>query len=211
MGTESHPAMAIARCAQPQEASRQKDRSPWVIVDARLRTARASCRCERLPRTAARMAAPHLPAIQLPNTWRSVLTRALYERADDASCPPLDELEAEYGRSGACLPAAYHDDAADARFWLVGLKERAAKYLHLSLRNRAPGPSWCTPEAQGIARTCRTTSNDRRNRGGSAVLIIAIRGINARRDAVAGLQVAPRGARGHQVRMGPRPVQSITQ
>lgn len=75
------------------------------------------------------MAATYLPTIPLPAAWRPVLARALDERAGDALCPTLDELQAEYGRSGAWLPSAYHGDATDARFWLVGLQERAAQYL----------------------------------------------------------------------------------
>ncbi|MDM0057692.1 hypothetical protein [Variovorax fucosicus] len=102
-------------------------KSPTPHEFAVLRVLRADA--ERLPRTAARMAATYLPTIQLPTTWRSVLTRALDERAGVTSCPPLDELQAAYGRSGAWLPAAYHGDATDARFWLVGLEERAVEYL----------------------------------------------------------------------------------
>lgn len=84
---------------------------------------------ERRSREAARIAATYLPAMELPDAWRSVLTRALDERAGEISCPPLDELQAEYGRSGAWLPASYHGDATDARFWLVGLEQRAAESL----------------------------------------------------------------------------------
>ena len=102
-------------------------RLPTPHEFAVLRVLRADA--EHLSRTAARMAATYLPTIELPATWRSVLTRALDERAGDVSCPPLDELQAEYGRSGAWLPASYHGDATDARFWLVGLQERAAEYL----------------------------------------------------------------------------------
>ena len=102
-------------------------RLPTPHEFAVLRVLRADA--ERLPRPAARMAATYLPTIQLPDTWRSVLTRALNEGAGDIICPPLDELQAEYGSSGAWLPAAYHGDATDARFWLVGLEERAAEYL----------------------------------------------------------------------------------
>lgn len=75
------------------------------------------------------MAATYLPTIQVPDSWRPVLARALDEQAGNATCPPLDELHAEYGRLGAWLPASYHGDAMDARFWLVGLDERAAEYL----------------------------------------------------------------------------------
>ena len=92
-----------------------------------LRVLRADA--ERLPRTAAKIAATYLPAVSLPDNWRSVLTRALNERAGETLCPPLDELQAEYGRSGAWLPAAYHGDATDARFWLVGLEAQAVEYL----------------------------------------------------------------------------------
>lgn len=102
-------------------------RPPTPHEFAVLRVLRADA--ERLPRTAARMAATYLPSIQLPDAWRSVLARALNERAGDATCPPLDELQAEYGGLGAWLPASYHGDATDARFWLVGLDERAAEYL----------------------------------------------------------------------------------
>jgi hypothetical protein len=102
-------------------------RPPTPHEFAVLRVLRAEA--ERLPHTAARMAATYLPTIELPATWRPVLARALNERAGDATCPPLDELQAEYGRLGAWLPAAYHGDATDARFWLVGLQDHAAEYL----------------------------------------------------------------------------------
>jgi hypothetical protein len=102
-------------------------RLPTPHEFAVLRVLRADA--EHLSRTAARLAATYLPTIELPATWRAVLTRALDERAGDLSCPPLDELQAEYGRPGAWLPAAYHGDATDARFWLVGLQERAVEYL----------------------------------------------------------------------------------
>lgn len=102
-------------------------RLPTPHEFAVLRVLRADA--ERLPCQAARIAATYLPTVQMPDTWRPVLTRALDDRAGDTSCPPLDELQAEYGRSGAWLPAAYHGDATDARFWLVGLEERAAGYL----------------------------------------------------------------------------------
>jgi hypothetical protein len=91
--------------------------------------ARVRADAERLPHTAARMAATYLPTIQMPDAWRSVLARALNERTGDATCPRLDELQMEYGRLGAWLPASYHGDATDARFWLVGLEERAAECL----------------------------------------------------------------------------------
>ena len=102
-------------------------RLPTLHEFAVMRVLRAEA--EHLPREAARIAATYLPAVELPAEWRPVLARALEERAGDATCPPLDELQAEYGRLGAWLPAAYHGDAADARFWLVGLQEHAVEYL----------------------------------------------------------------------------------
>ncbi|WP_093159466.1 hypothetical protein [Variovorax sp. YR216] len=103
-------------------------RPPTMHEFAVLRVLRAEA--ERLPHAAAAMAAAYLPTIPLPDdNWRSVLGRALGERAGDVPCPPLDELVAGYGRPGAWLPAAYHGDATDARYWLVGLLERTAEYL----------------------------------------------------------------------------------
>ena len=93
-----------------------------------LRVLRADA--EHLPRAAARMAALYLAIIPMPDNWLSMLTRALDQRAGDTPlCPPLDELVAEFGRPGAWLPSAYHGDATDMRFWLVGLQEHAAEYL----------------------------------------------------------------------------------
>lgn len=103
-------------------------RPPTMHEFAVLRVLRAEA--ERLPRFAAAMALAYLPTFLLPDdNWRSVLGRALSERAGDVPCPPLDELVTEYGRPGAWLPAAYHGDATDARYWLVGLLEHAAEYL----------------------------------------------------------------------------------
>jgi hypothetical protein len=93
-----------------------------------LRVLRADA--ERLPRMAAAIALVYLPTIQLPEgNWRSVLARALDDRAGDVARAQLDDLVAEYGRPGAWLPAAYHGDATDARYWIVGLLEHAAEYL----------------------------------------------------------------------------------
>jgi len=100
---------------------------PTLHEFAVLRVLRADA--ERLPHAAAKIAATYLPTMALPDNWRPVLTRALNERAGETLCPPLDELQAEYGRFGAWLPAAYHGDATDARFWLVGLEAQAVKYL----------------------------------------------------------------------------------
>ncbi len=108
-------------------------RPPTLHEFAVLRVLRAEA--EHLPRAAARMAATYLPTLELPSAWRPMLARALEERAGDLTCPPLDELHAEYGRLGAWLPAAYHGDATDARYWLVGLQEHAAEYLP-----RSPSP-----------------------------------------------------------------------
>ena len=102
-------------------------RSPTPHEFAVLRVLRAEA--EHLPRMAARIAATYLPTIELPTTWRQVLARALDERAGEVTCPPIDELHAEYGRLGAWLPPAYHGDATDARFWLVGVQGHAAEYL----------------------------------------------------------------------------------
>jgi hypothetical protein len=103
-------------------------RPPSMHEFAVLRVLRADA--EHLPRAAAAMAAAYLPTLPLPDdNWRSVLTRALKERAGDAPCPPLGDLVAEYGRPGAWLPAAYHGDATDARYWLVGLLEHAIEFL----------------------------------------------------------------------------------
>ena len=102
-------------------------RPPTLHEFAVLRVLRAEA--EHLPQMAARMAATYLPTIELPSSWRPMLARALEERAADVTCPALDELQAEYGRLNAWLPAAYHGDAADARYWLVGLHEHAAEYL----------------------------------------------------------------------------------
>ena len=102
-------------------------RPPTPHEFAVLRVLRAQA--EHLPRMAARIAAAYLPAVELPTAWRPMLARALEERAGELTCPPLDELQAEYGRLGAWLPAAYHGDATDARFWLVGLQDHAAEYL----------------------------------------------------------------------------------
>ena len=101
-------------------------RPPTLHEFAVLRVLRSDA--ERLSAKAARLAATYLPAIDLPPSWRPVLARALELRAGEAACPPLDELQAEYGRLGAWLPPSYHGDATDARFWLVGLDERAAEY-----------------------------------------------------------------------------------
>lgn len=103
-------------------------RPPTMHEFAVLRVLRADA--ERLSRVAAGMAAAYLPTISLPDdNWRSVLTRALNDRAGDVPRQPFDDLVAEYGRPGAWLPAAYHGDATDARYWLVGLLEHAAEYL----------------------------------------------------------------------------------
>jgi len=101
-------------------------RPPTLHEFAVLRVLRADA--EHLTRMAARIAATYLPTIELPASWRLVLAQALDKQAGDARCAPLDELQAEYGRLGAWLPASYHGDATDARFWLVGLDERAAEY-----------------------------------------------------------------------------------
>ena|SRR5215469_660798 len=103
-------------------------RPPTMHEFAVLRVLRAEA--ERLPRFAAAMAMAYLPTIPLPDdNWRSVLGRTLNERAGDVPCPPLDELVTAYGKPGAWLPAAYHGDATDARYWLVGLLEHATEYL----------------------------------------------------------------------------------
>jgi hypothetical protein len=95
-----------------------------------LRVLRADA--ERLPRVAAAIALAYLPTIPLPDdNWRFVLARTLDERAGDVPRTQLDDLVAEYGRLGAWLPGAYHGDATDARYWLVGLLEHAAEYVTL--------------------------------------------------------------------------------
>jgi len=76
-------------------------RSPTMHEFAVLRVLRADA--EHLPRKAARIAATYLPTMELPASWRLVLARALDKQAGDATCPPLDELQAEYGRNGSPL------------------------------------------------------------------------------------------------------------
>jgi hypothetical protein len=109
-----------------QNSDMNAPRPPTLHEFAVLRVLRADA--EHLTRMAARIAATYLPTIELPASWRLVLAQALDKQAGDARCAPLDELQAEYGRLGAWLPASYHGDATDARFWLVGLDERAAEY-----------------------------------------------------------------------------------
>jgi hypothetical protein len=93
-----------------------------------LRVLRADA--ERLPRVAARMAGLYLAQMDLPERWHHELMRSLAQRADGVECVPVDVLVATLGRPGAWLPSAYQGDATDARYWLEGLRERAAEYVH---------------------------------------------------------------------------------
>ena len=100
---------------------------PTLHEFAVLRVLRADA--ERLPRLAARMAGLYLAEIDMPERWQDELTRALARRADDVGCAPVGDLLSSLGRPGAWLPSAYQGDATDARYWLEGLRERAAEFV----------------------------------------------------------------------------------